>query len=100
MVKNPPANAGVPPLGQEYPLEKEMATQPSILAWRIPWTEEPGGLQSIRSQRVEHNRLTDKQQQPGRLKWVKQGQERDSDGSQVNKKGAQEDPTKGARETR
>ena len=40
-------------LGQEDPLEKEMATYSSILAWRIPWTEEPGGLQSTESQRVE-----------------------------------------------
>ena len=39
-------------LGQEDPLEKEMATLSSILAWRIPWAEEPGGLQSIESQRV------------------------------------------------
>ena len=39
-------------LGQEDPLEKEMATHSSILAWRIPWTEEPGGLQFMRSQRV------------------------------------------------
>ena len=39
-------------LGREDPLEKEMATHSSILAWRIPWTEEPGGLQSIGSQRV------------------------------------------------
>ena len=37
-------------LGQEFPLEKEMATHSSILAWRIPWTEEPGGLQSMGSQ--------------------------------------------------
>ena len=37
-------------LGQEDPLEKEMATDPSILAWRTPWTEEPGGLQSVGSQ--------------------------------------------------
>ena len=37
-------------LGQEDPLEKEMATHSSILAWRIPWTEEPGGLQSTESQ--------------------------------------------------
>ena len=37
-------------LGGEDPLEKEMASHPSILAWRIPWTEEPGGLQSMRSQ--------------------------------------------------
>ena len=42
-------------LGQEDPLEKEMATHSSILAWRIPWTEEPGGLQSTRSQRVGHD---------------------------------------------
>ena len=42
-------------LGQEDPLEKEMATHPSILAWRIPWTEEPGGLQSMGSQRVGHD---------------------------------------------
>ena len=40
----------VPSLGQEDPLEKEMATHSSILAWRIPWTEEPGGLQSMESQ--------------------------------------------------
>ena len=39
-------------LGQEDPLEKEMATHTSVLAWKIPWTEEPGGLQSIGSQRV------------------------------------------------
>ena len=42
-------------LGWEDPLQKEMATQSSILAWRIPWTEEPGGLQSTGSQRVGHN---------------------------------------------
>ena len=42
-------------LGQESPLEKEMATHSSILAWRIPWTEEPGGLQSTGSQRVGHH---------------------------------------------
>ena len=42
-------------LGQEDPLEKDMATHSSILAWRIPWTEEPGGLQSMGSQRVGHN---------------------------------------------
>ena len=47
MIKNLPANAGdAGSLDQENPLEKEMATQSSILAWRIPWTEEPGGLQS------------------------------------------------------
>ena len=42
-------------LGQEDPLEKEMATHSSILAWRIPWTEELGGLQSTGSQRVGHD---------------------------------------------
>ena len=42
-------------LGWEEPLEKGMATKSSILAWRIQWTEEPGGLQSVRSQRVRHN---------------------------------------------
>ena len=42
-------------LGWEDPLEKEMATHSSILAWRIPWTEEPGRLQSMESQRVGHD---------------------------------------------
>ena len=42
-------------LGLEDPLEKEMATHSNILAWEIPWTEEPGGLQSAGSQRVRHN---------------------------------------------
>ena len=42
-------------LGQEDALEKEMAIHSSILAWRIPWTEEPGRLQSMRSQRVGHD---------------------------------------------
>ena len=42
-------------LGQEDPLEKDMATHSSILAWRISWTEEPGGLQSTESQRVRHD---------------------------------------------
>ena len=42
-------------LGWEYPLKKGMATHSSILAWRIPWTEEPGGLQSMGWQRVRHN---------------------------------------------
>ena len=47
MLKNPPANAvdtWVQSLGQEDPLEDSMATHSSILAWEIPWTEEPGGL--------------------------------------------------------
>ena len=46
-------------LDQEDPLEKEMATHSSILAWRIPWTEEPGGLQFMRLQRIEHNWVTE-----------------------------------------
>ena len=41
-------------LSQEDPLEEGMATHSSILSWRIPWTEEPGGLQSVGSQRVGH----------------------------------------------
>ena len=57
MVKNLPANAGDAGLilGQEDPLEEEMETHSSILAWRIPWTEEPGGLQSLGSQKVGHD---------------------------------------------
>ena len=42
-------------LGREDPLEEGMATHSSILAWRIPWTEEPGGQQSMRSQRIGHD---------------------------------------------
>ena len=45
-------------LGQEYPLEKGMVTHSSILAWRIPWTEGPGGLQSMVPQRIRHNLAT------------------------------------------
>ena len=45
----------VQPLGQEDPLEEEMATHSSNPAWRIPWTEEPGGLQSMGSQRVKQD---------------------------------------------
>ena len=57
MVKNLPAmwETWVRSLGQEDPLEKEMATHSSTLAWRIPWTEEPGGLQSMGSQRVRQD---------------------------------------------
>ena len=47
-------------LGQKDPLEKEMATHWSIIAWEIPWTEEPGGLQSMESQRVRYNLATEK----------------------------------------
>ena len=60
VVKNQPANAGdirdagsIP--GWEDPLEKGLATHSSSLAWRIPWTEEPGRLQSMGLQRVRHN---------------------------------------------
>ena len=55
-VKNVPATreTWVQSLGQEDPLEKGTATHPSILAWRIPWTEEPDGLQPMRLQRIEH----------------------------------------------
>ena len=45
----------VPSLGWEDPLEKGLATHSSILVWRIPWTEEPGGLQSMELQRVRHD---------------------------------------------
>ena len=61
MVKNPPASAGdmrdsgsIPGSGRS--LKEDMATHSSLLAWRITWTEEPGGLQSIGSQRVRHDR--------------------------------------------
>ena len=57
MVQNPPAmrETWVRSLGWEDPLEKGMATHSNILVWRIPWTEEPGRLQSMGSQRVGYN---------------------------------------------
>ena len=59
MVKKPPMQetqeSRVRSLGQEDPLEEKMATHSSILAWKIPWTEESGGLQSMESQRVGHD---------------------------------------------
>ena len=57
MVQNPPAKqkTWVRCLGQEDPLEKEVATHSSVLAWGIPWTEEPGGLPSMGSHRVGHD---------------------------------------------
>ena len=67
MVKNLPVNAedagdaGLIP-GWEEPLKKEMGTQSSILAWEIPWTEEPGGLQSMGSQRLGQDLATKQQQ--------------------------------------
>ena len=68
MVKNLPAmwEMWVQFLGREDPLEKEMATHSRILAWAIPWTEEPGGLQSMGSQRVRQD-LATKQQHRGHL---------------------------------
>ena len=65
MVKNLPANAGdmglISGLGRS--LEKEMATHFSILAWEIPWTKEPGSLQSMQPQRVRHELATKQKQQ-------------------------------------
>ena len=57
MVKNLPAmqETWVQFLSRSDPLEREMATHYSILAWKIPWREEPGGLKSMRSQRVRHD---------------------------------------------
>ena len=57
MVKNPPVmqETWVRSLGWEDPLEKGKAAHSSILAWRIPWTEEPGGLQPVGSQRIRHD---------------------------------------------
>ena len=60
LVKNLPAvqETWVQSLGQEDPLEEKMATHSSILAWRIPWIEGPGGLQSMGSQRVRNDYVT------------------------------------------
>ena len=57
MVKRLPAmwETRIQSLGREDLLEKEMATDSSILAWKVPWTEKPGGLQSMRSQKVRHD---------------------------------------------
>ena len=60
VIKNLPAvqqpqETQVQSLGQKDPLEKGIAIHSSILAWRIPWTEEPGGLQSIGSQKIRHD---------------------------------------------
>ena len=64
VVKNLPVmrEIWVQSLGWEDPLEEGMATHSSFLAWRIPWTEEPGGLQSLGLQRVGHNLATKQQQ--------------------------------------
>ena len=70
MVKNLPAmqETWVQSLSWEDPLEKRMATHSSILTWRIPWTQEPGGIQSMGSQRVRHDRTTNVLI-PGSEKW-------------------------------
>ena len=52
----------VQPLIREHPLEKERATHSSVFAWRMPWMEEPGGLQPMGSQRVRHDLATEQQQ--------------------------------------
>ena len=66
MVKNLPAmqETQVRFLSEEDPLEKEITTHSSILAWKTPWTEEPGGLQSTGLQRVRHDLATKRQQPP------------------------------------
>ena len=65
MVKNLPAmqETQVPSLDQDDPLEEGMATHSSILAWRIPWIEESGGLESLGFQRAGHDRATHTTQQ-------------------------------------
>ena len=70
-VKNLPLmqETRVQSLGREAPLEEEMATHPSILAWEIPWTEEPAGLQSMGSQK-ESDRTTKRQQQQTRASFA------------------------------
>ena len=69
MVKNPPAiqETRVQSLDQEDALEKEMATHSNIVAWWIPWTEEPSRLQSIEVQRVGHDWATNKEKKERRV---------------------------------
>ena len=62
-------------LGQEDPLEKGMVILSSVFAWEIPWTEEPGGLQSMGLQRVRHNLMTNQQQQGQKRSLFRQAQE-------------------------
>ena len=75
IVKNLPAmwETQIRSLGQEDLLEKEMATHSSILAWRIPWTEEPGGLQSKGSQRVGHKWAINNTQEETEVWWLLNG---------------------------
>ena len=71
VVNNLSANAvWVRSLGWEDPLEKEMATYSSILAWKIPWTEEPGRLPSIGLQRIRHGLVAKQQQTPILSYWI------------------------------
>ena len=74
-VKNPPAmqETWVWPLGQEDPLEKEIATHSSILAWEIPWTEEPGGLHSMGSQESDTTLATEHTHTPPPLLYAATG---------------------------
>ena len=71
VVKNPPAKqrTQVQSLGQEDPLEKEMATHSSTLAQRIPWTEEPGRLHSTASQRLGYSIATEHKREPLKVMW-------------------------------
>ena len=73
MIKNLPAmqETSVQSLGREDPLEKEMATYSSILAWEIPWRMEPGGLQSMGRKSVRHGLVTKQQLFRQRLKYLK-----------------------------
>ena len=76
MAKNPPVaqEMWVRSLNQEDPLEKEMASYSSILGWEIPWTEEPGRLQSMRSQKVRQDLATQQQQQKAKQPTFSQKQ--------------------------
>ena len=74
VTKSPPAKQEIQetciqPVGQEDPLEKEMATYSSILAWEIPWTEEPGGLHSMGLQRVGHDLGSKQRHQQGTMTY-------------------------------
>ena len=87
-------------LGQEDLLEKEMATHSSTLAWRIPWTEEPGGLQSTRSDMtaMEHAHLKKKKKMEGR-KGEKENRKK-ADRKKERKGGRKEESRKGERKDR
>ena len=84
-VKNPPEKqeTGVWSLGWEDPLKKRMATQSSILAWRIPRTEEPGGLQSTGSERVRHD--WEAEHTHTKARWGKKGLVQDGGGREGRK---------------